>query len=72
MCKYPPLILVFSQCISENGNIITAQFAGVADRVEYGLLNEFDAVLLNNFPFIILVIYVNISAGVMLDFKNIL
>jgi len=72
LCKYPLLTLVFGQRIPEDGNVIAAQFTRVADRVKYGPPNEFDAILLNNFPFVILIIYVNIGVRVMLVFENIL
>ena len=72
MCKYPPLTLVFGQRIPEDGNVVAAQVPRVTDRVEYWPPNEFDAVLLDNLPLVILVIHVNIGAGVMLDLENIL
>ncbi len=53
LCKFPPLTHFINQGTPEDGNVITVQFARAADGAMYGPASELNAVLLNNFLFVI-------------------
>ena len=59
-----------SQGIPEDGNIVTAQFTGVADGAMYGPASKLNVVLLNDLSFIIDIIHCDLGAGTVLGFKD--
>ena len=59
-----------SQGIPEDGNIVTAQFARVADGAMYQPASKLDIVLLNDLSFVIDIIHRDLGVGTVLGFKD--
>jgi hypothetical protein len=72
LCQSPPLTRVTSQGTPEDGNVITVQFAGVADGAMYGPASKLDLVLLNNSSFVVYIVHLDVGAGMTNAFKDLL
>jgi hypothetical protein len=72
ICKYYPLTPAIGQRSLEDGSLTAAQLPGVADMAVDGPATEFNPILLDNFLFVVFVIYVNVGVGMFLEFEDIL